>query len=313
MSRSDFRLARHSLRRRRLLSMPSVMGQQVSAGGHVADGETWGEQESACTLDSGVIESPEPSSPVTPVVERAAREVHVRTTLPVAPPPVFRPVAPIDAKFLRMPRPLTWVFAGDALLAGNNGDDQLSPLVTLFAEQIRVWPNRAQDRMVDVLRRESSVTRLMSAWENRVVAHQPDVVVLCFGHHDAAAGMRGFERFEDALDALLSYCANTGIVPIVNTPPCLPEMDECRLADRLIYLEALRAAAKTHDAILIDHWEEWEWIAIEVGGTEAWYDGTGKYPGALGHRQMTRLFARTLGRLDEHAVPTVTQKAPQNA
>lgn len=283
MTHSDFRLARHSQRRRRVVSLHSDAG-------------------ASRTLDFADRDRVE-TEPSVAATERQP------VSLPLAPPPIFSDAAPVDTRFLNATRALTWVFAGDALLAGDHGDDQVCSLVRLFADQIRSWPQRSGDRMVDVLQRGATITNLMAAWESRVIAHAPDVVVLSCGHHDSAAGMRGFQSFEDSLESLLLYCRHSGIAVIVNTPPCLPERDERRLADRLIYLEALRAATKTHDAVLVDHWERWEWIAVEVGGTEAWYDASGQYPGEQGHRQMTRLFETTMNQVQTCFESAAARKA----
>ncbi|MEZ5939787.1 MAG: SGNH/GDSL hydrolase family protein [Planctomycetaceae bacterium] len=277
MSRGHFRLAQHSARRRRVVSL------LASAMPHPAIEE--------CT-EPAEVGSEEPVPPVR--VDDVALRMSQRESAPPAPARALH-VVPYNPSFLGKAGTLTWVFAGDSLLAGHASDDEMNPLVSGLADTIRSWPGRQQDRMIDVLEESASVFDLIQAWEGRVVSHYPDVVVLFFGHSDPASGMKGFDRFEAAIEGILKFCNNLGIAAIVNTPPCIPERDESRLADRLIYLEALRAAAKTYDAILVDHWEEWEWVAVEVGGTESWYAEDGRYPGPVGFQRMERLFAQTLG------------------
>ncbi|MCA9045148.1 MAG: SGNH/GDSL hydrolase family protein [Planctomycetaceae bacterium] len=282
MSRGHFRLAQHSLRRRRVISLISSATPRPAS------------EECAEPAEVASLVPEEPTPPVR--VDSIAMRMSQRA--PVPPPPAPTPtfdVVPYNPSFLGKAEKLTWVFAGDSLLAGHAGDDEMNPLVSELGEMIHSWPWRRQDRIVDVLEESASVFDLIQAWEGRVVSHYPDVVVLFFGHSDAASGMKGFDRFEATIEGILKFCNNLGIAAIVNTPPCLPERDESRLADRLIYLEALRAAAKTYDAILVDHWEEWEWVAVEIGGTESWYAEDGRYPGPVGLKRMERLFAQTLG------------------
>lgn len=272
------------------MSMPSVCGVTSP-------------DEPPLTTEAGTLVASEANEAVTAPQVPEPAPLPIAAPRPIAPLQRVRTIDPLETLFLRRTGPLTWVFAGDAYLAGIGADDQLTPLVKLFADEIRGWSGRQSDRMIDVLSRDAIITRLLAAWEKRIAAHQPHVVVLLFGHQDAKAGMRGFDAFEDALEAVLLRCRDMGITCIVNTPPCLPDQDENLLADRLIYLEAIRATAKTYDAILIDHWDEWEWAAIEVGGIEAWYEQSGQYPGPEGHRQMTNLFAEALGRGHENTSP----------
>lgn len=203
---------------------------------------------------------------------------------------------PLDDDRLNEVRPLRWVFAGDSLMAGQMEErHRLTPLASALASVIVRHPARHDDQMVDVLTPGISIPRLVSAWETRVAIHRPDVLVLFCGHSDAVAGMRGFHLFEDSLVEMLTTCRDAGITPIINTPPCLPQASDSQLADVLIYLEALRAEAAAHNAILVDHWAHWEWTAVEMGGTEVWYDDSGRFPGPRGHRQMARTFLNTLG------------------
>ncbi|MCA9087225.1 MAG: hypothetical protein KDA90_01180 [Planctomycetaceae bacterium] len=190
-------------------------------------------------------------------------------------------------------RSLTWVFAGDTLIAGQSQDDGWSPLTELFADGLQA--QRQHDRFVEALAPGLSIPNLASTWDTRIAVHRPDVLVVLCGHSDAISGLRGLRAFEDSLLKLLISCREAGILPIINTPPCHPVHRHDSLSDRQIYLEALRAEARSHNAVLVDHWGHWEWAASEMGYTERWYDDTGLFPGPLGHQQMQRTFLQSVG------------------
>ncbi len=259
MSTSAYRLSQRSTRRRRLLLLGSAR-----------------DTTSSSRLLTGPAALPPTSRPTQQPVSHFSSDIFQDTQCRLDPN-----------------RSLTWVFAGDTLIAGQSQHDSWSPLTELLADGLQA--QRQNDRFVEVLAPGLSIPNLASTWDTRIAVHRPDVLVVLCGHSDAISGLRGLRAFEDALVKLLISCREAGILPVINTPPCHPEHRHDDLSDRQIYLEALRAEARSHHAVLVDHWGHWEWAASEMGYTQRWYDDSGLFPGPLGHQQMQRTFLQSVG------------------
>ncbi len=202
---------------------------------------------------------------------------------------------PLLREQLSHPQPLKWLILGDSLLPPSSSDYTPRGFVDVFRDYLNgpLW--RIEDIVINGTSSRFKITEARDQLDFQLWRNRPDIIVLMCGPSDAEGGTQHCEAFEEEFIKLIKCIQKTGLNTIINTPPCLPETNESLLVDRLVYLEALKAISAEYDIPLVDHWKHWEWAAIEVGGTESWYQSDLLHPGVRGFEQMTHLLFKECG------------------
>ena len=194
-------------------------------------------------------------------------------------------------------RPVTWLFVGDSFLPQDCESRDWPGFVELFTAGLRSRRPPANDPVVDACTHGFRVRDVLHGFSERIGRRNPSVIFLLCGADDPAAGMQALPGFESALLQFARRAHDAGIRLMLNTSP-VPYLadDHPSAVAHLVYAEAVRNIAAEVELPLVDHRREWEQFAIPPEQPGSWFDTTGRYPGALGHR---RIASRLLSALAE--------------
>jgi lysophospholipase L1-like esterase len=200
----------------------------------------------------------------------------------------------------------TWVFTGDSITHGVYHTHGWRSYPEHFAERVRSELQRHRDVVINTGVSGDEVGDLLEDLEARVLRFAPQVVSIMIGMNDAAQGPSGQVRFRTGLTALLGEIRRQAQAALIlHTPNAITALDPSR-ADLPAYVEIVRAAAREHGAVLVDHYDCWVRRGSSV--VDLLEDGA-IHPNHYGHRLMARTLFVALG-IDDAASPTCRLSMP---
>ena len=184
--------------------------------------------------------------------------------------------------------PRTWLFTGDTL--GFDARKSKRGWVEFFSDKIKVDLQRRLDVVLDTSVCDSLVSTLRRNVDWRILRFQPDVVFLMPGPRESIAGEAGRKRFEVDLRKLLERLEEEGTVVGLCTPPSIPGTDD-QYRDLASYVRLIVEIASETDAILIDHWQNWN----QLESPASLLDHKQQQPNFTGHQKLARHLLATIG------------------
>jgi acyl-CoA thioesterase I len=200
-------------------------------------------------------------------------------------------------RLLSKPEPTRWVFAGDSITHGALHTMGWRDYTELFSERLRYEMDRRRDCMIKTACSGWRIGDLATDLEWTVLQHRPHVVSIALGMNDCGAGSAGRAEFQRAyVDVVKRIREATSAAVILHTPNRIHPSDPFCGASISEYACSVREVAANTQAILVDHYTEWE--AAERDGVLAYWMSDAIHPNECGHRAMTRLLLQTLNMWD---------------
>lgn len=189
--------------------------------------------------------------------------------------------------------PIRWLFTGDSITHGAAHTNGARDYVQLFEERIRWELRRTRDHVLRTAISGRTAHDLEADLEWSALQYRPDVLSLMFGLNDANTSHPDPAGFGGVLKRLITAGHEVGASVLVHTPNRTIATDTAeRRANLPAYAGAVRDAAASTGAILVDNYADWETAEVD-GSIECWIDH-GCHPNAEGHRVLHRTLARTL-------------------
>lgn len=198
---------------------------------------------------------------------------------------------------LAAPDPVKWLFTGDSITHGAFHTLGHRDYTEHFAERVRWELRRVRDCVTKSAVNGWRITDLSADLEWNVLQYKPQVVSLNFGMNDCTAGIEGLGEFSETYrDVLRRIQDNTGAVLILHTPPGLLPLAPERQDSIAAYAEAVREVALNVDAVLVDHFANWN----EAHDREVmlYWQSDAFHPNEYGHRAMAHLLFLSLDIVD---------------
>ncbi len=196
-------------------------------------------------------------------------------------------------RLLSKPEPTRWVFAGDSITHGALHTMGWRDYTELFSERLRYEMDRRRDCVIKTACSGWRIGDLAQDLEWTVLQHRPHVVSIALGMNDCGAGSSGREGFQGAYIEVVSRIRQASSAAIIlHTPNRILPFDPLCNASIAEYACSVREVAEETQAILVDHYAEWE--AAEKDQVLAYWMSDAIHPNECGHRVMARLLLRTL-------------------
>ncbi|MFG1912268.1 SGNH/GDSL hydrolase family protein [Kribbella sp. NPDC048928] len=191
--------------------------------------------------------------------------------------------------------PLTWLFTGDSVTAGEQHTYGHRDFSQLFEERIRYELGRGTDTVVNTAKSGWTADVLARMLDHAVLRWNPDLVIVGLGLNDCHDGEAGRDRFRMRYADVVDRIIAAGAHPVLQTPNgVLPSSPEARTGALPGYAEDIRALATARGCTLIDH--QLVWTRAERA-TQAWIS-EGCHPNGYGHIVMAHTLLRSLGLFD---------------
>jgi len=213
---------------------------------------------------------------------------------------------------------VTWLFAGDSITQGAVHTRGFRDYTQLFKERLGEL-GRNEDVVINSAVGGWTLADLESRLEERILRFRPHAVFVMFGTNDAALGEEELRPFAKRMEAVVSRLREAGVSLIIQTPPAMwpadperygvlikavePERSQKihRLRTRYEFLprlvDAIRAVSVASKVPLVDHWETWGRIGVNLGQLT---DGA-FHPNEYGHRVIAHKLFKDLGIYDPNS------------
>jgi len=209
------------------------------------------------------------------------------------------PTSPVG-RLMATSAPLTWLFTGDSVTAGEQHTYGQRDFTQLFEERIRYELGRRADAVVNTATSGWTADELCTMLDHAVLRWKPDLVIVGIGLNDCRNGEAGRARFRTKYASVIDRIIAAGAHPILQTPNgVLPSSPEARAGALPGYAGDIRALATARGCTLIDHQKVWA-QAERTGSARAWIS-EGCHPNRYGHLVMAHTLLRTLGLFDPHS------------
>ncbi|HET6743475.1 MAG TPA: GDSL-type esterase/lipase family protein [Kribbella sp.] len=193
--------------------------------------------------------------------------------------------------------PLTWLFTGDSVTAGEQHTYGHRDFGQLFEERIRYELGRGTDTVLNTAKSGWTAGDLVRMLDHAVLRWNPDLVIIGVGLNDCLDGTAGRDRFRTRYADVVDRVLAAGAHPVLQTPNgVLPSSPEARTGALPGYADDIRALATARGCTLIDHHQVWA-RAERAGATQAWIS-EGCHPNGYGHIVMAHTLLRALGLFD---------------
>ncbi|MER7245602.1 GDSL-type esterase/lipase family protein [Kribbella sp. NPDC000426] len=194
-------------------------------------------------------------------------------------------------------RPLTWLFTGDSVTAGEQHTYGQRDFTQLFEERIRYELGRGADTVINTAKSGWTAGDLVAELDHAVLRWKPDIVIAGIGLNDCRQGEAGRDEFRKQYVEVVDRILAAGAHLILQTPNgVLPSSLEARTGAIPGYADDIRALATARGCGLIDHHRVWA-RAEPTGAAQAWIS-EGCHPNGYGHVVMAHTLLRTLGLFD---------------
>lgn len=187
--------------------------------------------------------------------------------------------------------PLRWVFAGDSITHGAKHTYGKRDYVEHFTERLRWELGRPRDHVIKTGISGWRISTLLADLQWSLLQHRPHVVSINMGMNDCTqgdAGLEGFRRdYNTVLDALpadaavILHTPNDGLPSAVGRVAYLPS-----------YARVIREVAAERDAVLVDHFAEWNAVRFDYWCSDA------IHPSDLGHIVMANCLLKAVNLYD---------------
>lgn len=196
--------------------------------------------------------------------------------------------------------PLTWLFTGDSVTAGEQHTYGQRDFTQLFEERIRYELGRGTDTVVNTAKSGWTADDLSTMLDHAVLRWRPDLVIVGIGLNDCRNGEAGRDRFRTSYRGIVDRITAAGAHAILQTPNGVPPATpEARVGALPGYVGDIRTLAAGTGCTLIDHHEVWA-RAVCTGAAQAWIS-EGCHPNGYGHVLMAHTLLRGLGLFDPHS------------
>jgi len=206
-------------------------------------------------------------------------------------------------------KPLTWVFTGDGVAAGEGLAVDRRSFVEIVAAQLR--RRRRLDAVVNTAAAGENASGLLDDVEWRSLRLRPDVVVIMLGIGDVegAADSADPGDFRTTLERLVECVRADGAIPILQTPNRVAECSRLDISELRARVRIIRETARDASVPCIDHWGRWKRKESQGAHIDEWLSPDGRHPNALGHRQLAGLISACIGLCDDPKEAAVTNSA----
>lgn len=201
--------------------------------------------------------------------------------------------AMLRAKLADKTKPITWVITGDSITHGawftNGGRSYPEHL----AERVRGELLRFRDFVINTGVSGEVSTGLLKDFDWRVLRFAPDVVSINLGMNDC---MRlPVEQHKKEMAEVITKAKAAGAIVILQATNTVDAADNH--AKKLPeFIEAVRALAKEHDLMLVDHYKHFS--DHQQGKEKKTWLADAIHPNALGHAHMAAEMFRAIGIFD---------------
>ncbi len=193
--------------------------------------------------------------------------------------------------------PVKWLFTGDSITHGAFHTLGHRDYTEHFAERVRWELRRVRDCVIKSAVNGWRITDLAADLEWNVLQYKPQVVSLNFGMNDCTSGADGLTEFSNVYrDVLRRIQDATGAAIILHTPPGLLPLAPTRQDHIAAYADAIREVAQAADAVLVDHFANWD--AATKREVMVYWQSDAFHPNEYGHRVMAHLLFQVLGIAD---------------
>lgn len=189
--------------------------------------------------------------------------------------------------------PVRWLLAGDSITSGWGLRDPDQGYAGLFAAHLahEAGPVRSRDTVANSGVPGATVGETLWEFDERVLAHDAQIVSILLGMNDAGWGREGVERFAEGMAELVDQVQALGARVVLHTPYVVGPGDDGSHDALPTYCDVIRELAARERLPLVDHAAHWATLDREA--IASWYLD----PWHLrerGHAELARLTIDTL-------------------
>ncbi len=190
-------------------------------------------------------------------------------------------------------KPITWVITGDSITHGAWFTEGGRSYPEHLAERVRGELLRFRDFVINTGVSGEISTGLLKDFDWRVLRFTPDVVSINLGMNDC---MRvPLAQYQKEMAEMITKAKAAGAIVILQATNTVYTTDNH--AKKLpAFIEAVRALAKEHDVMLVDHYKYFS--DHQQGAEKKTWLSDAIHPNALGHAHMAAEMFRAIGIYD---------------
>lgn len=198
-----------------------------------------------------------------------------------------------------------WVFTGDSITQGAKHTHGHRCYPEIFAERLRWELARTGDIVVNTGMSGHTTRHILNDTDWRIGQFRPNVVSVMLGTNDCARNQVTLADFTDNLASIIRHIRALNAVPVLHTPNPIIAQKATERASLPEYVAVVREVAERENAILADHYAEWD-ARIQERSAETVYRewlNDPLHPNQSGHQQLAGTLFKTLNIFDA-AQPT---------
>lgn len=192
---------------------------------------------------------------------------------------------------LRSPQPITWVFTGDSVTAGDKWTHGVRDYTQLFCEHVRWDMQRGRDIVINTAVSGNKTDDILRDFDWRVAHLRPNIVSLMIGMNDSTRGPAGEAIFEANLQKLIEEIRANGAIPILQTTNWT--LSDPHRTDLPAYNAIIKDVAVREHVILVENWQYWHQHRT-LENLSQWL-GNPIHPNGSGHAAIAKEMFLTLG------------------